>query len=121
MADKKLYFCGRAGCDSPGAWARMMSEAEARDMVSPCLEKAGWADKPIAKFRVEVHPGDDTDTRVHIWGEDEPGFQGDDYGLHRGIKVEVDGVVVYNDLVPSDESEEGDHEDCEDCAGSGGG
>jgi hypothetical protein len=119
--DKKLYFCGKAGIDNPGAWAKMMSEEDARGMVSPCLERAGWPEgKPISRFRVEVHPGGDGDTRVHVWGEEEPGFQGDDYGLHEGIKVEVDGAVVYNDLKPSEESEPGDHEDCEDCAKDGG-
>jgi hypothetical protein len=111
---KKIFFCGRAGIDCPGAWCKMMTEAEARDMVSDSLKKAGWEGKPLSKLRVERHDGEDG-ARIYVWGEDEPGFQGDDYGQHEGTRVEVDGKVVYNDLVPL-EDEDGDHEDCEDCA-----
>lgn len=114
-AVKKLFLCGKAGFDNPGAWSRMMTEAEARDMVSVSLEEAGWKDKPLSKFRVERH-AEDEDTRIYIWGEEEPGFQGDDFGLHVGTKVEIDGKVVFNNLKPSQESEPGDHDDCEDCA-----
>lgn len=50
---KKLFFCGVAGFDNPGAWSKMMTEAEARDMVNASLEKAGWRDKPLSKLRVD--------------------------------------------------------------------
>lgn len=112
---KKIFFCGVAGLDNPGAWTKMMTEEEAREYVSPSLEKAGWLDKPFKTFRIERHP-EGEDVRVYVYGEDEPGFQGDDYGLHVGVKVEVDGAVVYNDLKPSEESEPEDHEECGDCA-----
>lgn len=113
---RKLFFCGTAGFDNPGAWSKMLGEAEARDMVSVSLELAGWKDKPLSRFRVERHDGSDGDVKVYLWGEDEPGFQGDDFGQHEGTKVEVDGKVVYNDLKPSSDEDPGDHEECEDCA-----
>lgn len=112
---KKLFFCGTAGFDNPGAWCKQMTEAEARDMVSVSLGKAGWEGKPLSRFRVERHV-EGEDSKVYVWGEDEPRFQGDDYGLHVGVRVEVDGEVVYNDLRPSEDCEPGDHDDCEDCA-----
>ncbi len=114
---KKLFFCGTAGFDNPGAWCKMMSEAEALgDMMSVPLKLAGWEGKPVNKLRVERCPGENEDTKVYIWGEEEPGFQADNYGQHVGTKVEVDGKVVYNDMRPSEDSEAEDHEDCEDCA-----
>ena len=114
--DRKIFFCGRAGFDSPGAWCKMMTEAEARDIVSVSLEKAGWKDKPLQRFRVETH-AEGVDSRFYVWGEDEPAFDGDDNGNHVGTRVEVDGEVVYNDLRPAEESlVDDDHEDCEDCA-----
>jgi len=112
---KKLFFCGRAGIDSPGGWARMMDEAKARDMVSESLGLAGWKDKPLNSYRVERHV-EGEDSRFYSWGEDETAFDGDDYGQHVGVRVEIDGEEVYNDLVPSEESDPDDHEDCEDCA-----
>lgn len=112
---KKLFFCGKAGFDNPGAWSKMMDEPAARDMVSVSLELAGWTAKPLNRFRIERHV-EGEDVRIYIWGEEEPGFQGDDFGNHVGTMVEIDGKVVYNDLKPSEESEPGDHEDCEDCA-----
>ena len=111
---RKLFFCGVAGLDNPGAWTKMMTEAEVRGYVSECLKKAGWLKKPFKTLRIERHP-EGEDVRVYLWGWDEPSFQGD-FGLHTGVRVEVDGKVVYNDLKPSEESEPGDHDDCEDCA-----
>lgn len=115
MSAKKLFFCGRSGCDSPGAWSQMMTEEKARDMVSVSLEKAGWpADKPIGKFHIERHPGDDEDSRIYIWGFDQASHDADDTGVHVGTTVEIDGVMVYNDLKPHEETTPEDHdEDCE--------
>ncbi len=114
--EKKLFFCGRAGCDSPGAWSQMMTEEKARDMVSVSLEQAGWPDdKPIKRFRVERHPGNDEDSRLYVWGEDMASFDADDTGFHVGTCVEIDGVVVYNDLKPHEDTTPEDHDEECDC------
>jgi len=99
MGDVKIFFCARTGWDEPGAWADLWNEAKVREYVSESLAKAGvTADVPIKKLRVEIHKGPEEDGRLYIWGEDQPGFQVGDYGDHEGLKVEVDGVLVYNDL-----------------------
>lgn len=119
MGDVKIFFCARTGWDKPGAWADLWNEAKVREYVSESLATAGvTADLPIKKLRVEIHKGPEDDGRLYIWGEDQPGFQVGDYGDHEGLKVEVDGVVVYNDLRPAgDGGEIADHDPgCEDCA-----
>jgi hypothetical protein len=50
----------------------------------------------INQFRIECHEGDQTD--IFIWGEDFPGFQGDDYGLQKGVLFEVNGETILNTL-----------------------
>jgi hypothetical protein len=119
MGEKKVFFCARTGFDEPGAWCELWDEAKVREYVTESLRKAGvGADTPFKTLRVEIHRGSEEDGRLYIWGEDQPGFQAGDYGDHEGLKVEVDGVVVYNDLRPAgDDGEIADHDpDCEDCA-----
>ncbi len=117
MSEKKIFFCARTGFDEPGAWCELWDEERVREYVSESLKKAGVAgDMAVKTLRVEIHRG--SDGRIYIWGENQPGFQAGDYGEHEGLKVEVDGVVVYNDLKPAgddDELEDRDR-DCEDCA-----
>ncbi len=114
---KKLFFCGRAGFDNPGAWCKMMSEAEARSMVSESLKKAGVPEgQRIQSYSVDSHPGDgSSDSRFYRWGLDEPSFDGDEHSEHVGTSVEVDGKAVYNDIRPAEDSEEHDP-DCDVCA-----
>jgi hypothetical protein len=115
-SERKLFMCGTSGVDNPGAWTKLWTEAEARDYVSESLKKAGWTGKPLKTFTIERHPGEYEDSRIYIWGEDEPGFVDLQQGFHKGVKVEVDGVVVYNDLEPSELSDREDHDDPEcDC------
>jgi hypothetical protein len=119
---KKLFFCGRAGADNPGAWCRMMDEAEARSMlesrteVKDALEKAGLtADSRLESFSLDLHPGDgESDSTFYRWGLDDPSFDGDDCYEHEGIRAVVNGKVVHHDVRPSEDSED-DHEGCETC------
>lgn len=118
-AEKKLWFCGRGPCDSPGAWASLWDEAELRDFFKTDKLVTAHLPKKFSTLRVESHHAlDEGDTRVYIWGEKQPGFQNDDYGQHKGIKIEVDGKVVYNDLKPAGDADDlADHDpECEDCA-----
>lgn len=118
MADK-IFFCGRGPCEQPGAWAQLWSEGKVREYLKDSLAKAGVSDRPFERLRVERHQAlDQDDTRVYIWGEDQPGISCEDYGQHEGLRVEIDGVVVYNDLRPAgDEDDLADHDpECEECA-----
>lgn len=115
MSSKKLFFCGTAGFDNPGAWSKLMTEEEAREFgsVDEALMRAKWLEKPLKTFCIERHV-EGEDSRVYIWGEEEPGFSDLDAGQHVGYKVEIDGVLVYSDLKPSGDSDPEDHED-EEC------
>lgn len=101
--EKKIFFCGNAGFDNPGAWVKMWTEEEARKYVSTSLEIAGWKDRPLKSFHIEWHYGGEV--RTYIWGIDEPGFKGDEHGEFVGRRVEIDGVVVYDDLKASESSD----------------
>lgn len=111
--EKKLFFRAWTGSES-GAWSTLMGESEARGMVDLTMERIGWKDKPLKKFRVERHT-EDGDIKLWMWGEDEAGFQ-DESVTHVGTLVEIDGKVVFNDMAPSKDSDPEDHEDCLFCA-----
>ena len=49
---------------------------------------------PLKKYYIERHV-EGQDTRVYIWGEEEPGFVDVDHCFHVGVKVEIDGKLVY--------------------------
>lgn len=113
----KLFFCGTAGNDNPGCWAKMQTEAEARWMVDELLKHAGYSLTPFKQFRIEKHRGE-FDSKHYLYGVAEPAFDGSIDNTHEGVMVELDGKVVYNDIQPTDQSlEDGDHDDeCEICA-----
>jgi hypothetical protein len=111
--DKKIFFSARGPVDEPGAWARLMTMAEVQDLLSESLATAGATGRPFKTVRVERHEGGDA--RISIWGEEEPGVQLDDYGNHDGLRVELDGTVVFNSLKPAEDDEEHDP-DCDECA-----
>lgn len=112
---KKIFLCGTAGFDNPGAWTKLMTESEVREYLPKAIEKAGWTGKSFQKLYVESHL-EGRDSKYYVWGEEEPAFQGDGFGSHVGSKIVIDGKVVYNDLQPSPDSDPEDHEECEDCA-----
>lgn len=129
MSSAKLFFCARTGMDEPGAWAEMWTENKLRDFfrthtsgseilkqINKALKASG---EKLQTLRVEILHGPDEDGRLYMWGEKQPGFQANDYSDHDGLKVEVNGKVVFNSLKPAgDEDEIEEHDpDCEDCAG----
>jgi hypothetical protein len=64
------------------------------------LDKANVStERTFKTCRVEIHKGDEEDSRIYIWGEEQPGFQADDLGNKTGLVVELDGKVVYDDTV----------------------
>ncbi len=111
--DKRLFFCGRGPFEEPGAWAKLMNQAEFREYLSNSLFTAGvGSDRAFKTCRVEIHKGTEEDSRIYIWGEDEPGFQADHFGDKEGLVVELDGKVVFDNTVPcEDEDDEEDDEE----------
>ncbi len=119
--DKKLFLFATGPFDQPRAWARMGDLRWIQDYVQDSLEKAGFANKPFERVRVEHHRADGTglceDGRIYVWGEEEPAADTSRLADHEGLYVEVDGKVVFNDLSPLEKDDEGDEHDpdCEYC------
>jgi hypothetical protein len=109
----KLFFCGRGPYENH-SWAKLMDEAVFRDLASVSLAEAGVGpDRAFETCRIERHNGEEEDSRVYIWGADEPGFDANDYGEQTGLLVVLDGVEIYNTLTHIEE--DGDLEDvCDD-------
>ncbi len=108
MADtKKLWFCGRDGLDG-GAWADLWTLKQVRDFfkgneaVEPHLPKKAF--KTLRVKRCFGQDGDDS--RLFVWGETQPGFQNGDLQAHVGTYVEVDGKVIFDDIVEEEEEDE---------------
>jgi hypothetical protein len=122
MSKPKIWFRAHAGMNEPRAYAELKTIGEVRKYfnkthfpeVCKCLQKR------FSKLIVEEHQplSAEWDTVIYVWGEDTPNFQVNDYGQHEGLKIEVDGKVVFNSLKPGGDADElADHDpECEECA-----
>jgi hypothetical protein len=112
----KIFFVGTTGINAR-AYSKYMEEAEVHYLLRGILKESKLEDRSFLKLRVEVHgdPESDNESRIYIWGEVEAGFQSDDFGGHIGTRIIMDGVEVFNNLVPSEGEDPEDHEECEEC------
>lgn len=116
---KKIWFCFRGPFEC-SAWAELWDKAKLLSFFKgqEPVEGVLRANPEFETLRVESHRGEtDEDGRVYVWGKDEPSSGDGPDTQHEGVQVWLDGVLVYNDCVPTqDAKDDPDHDDdCELC------
>lgn len=102
---QRLWFCARVGYEQPGSYAALWTESKVREHIRGTEAERFLPKGSFSKLRVEFHHGDDSDARLYLWGESEPGVNNDEFGGRRGLYVEVDGVVVHDSLMTIEDSQ----------------
>lgn len=95
---KQLWFCARVGDEQPGSYAGLWTESQVREYIQGTDAERFLPKTSFSKLRVEFHHGD-SDARLYLWGEDQPGVNNTEFGGKKGLYVEIDGKVLHDDLV----------------------
>ena len=103
---KKIWFSWTEGMDAK-AWARLMTKEEALAQLRAVHPQAAeFIPKKFSSFRVEILKENGEGSRVLVWGDAEPGAESNVY--EEGLRVFVNGSVVFDDVVETDGDGESD-------------
>jgi hypothetical protein len=117
--EQKIFFSACGPFDHNSSWSELRTKKQVLDFfdakrdpeVHALLEKH----PDFETLRVETCWKEDEDTLIYIWGISQPTVDLNDYGDHVGLRVEIDGKVVFNTMKPTSDSAKDHEPDCEYC------